>query len=42
MKNPTMNNADKNISQICNPKESDYEKAMRVSQEMSQFIGDLK
>lgn len=41
-KNPTEENACKNISKICNPKESELERAMRISDEISQFIGELK
>lgn len=37
-----MENASENITKICNPTESDYERAMRISYDMSQFVGDLK
>ena len=41
MKNPTMKNASENITKICNPTESEYQRAMRISEEVSEFIGEL-
>jgi hypothetical protein len=41
-KNPSMEKASENITKICNPTESDIQRSKRISQEMSQFIGELQ
>jgi hypothetical protein len=41
-KNPTDKNASENITKICNPTETDLEKQIRISEEISKLIGSLQ